>query len=225
MYPDTQCQIQIVYMPRQNITLSNFVLINLFPCHNYECDNGCITYVVGFPKKIWGLSISLPIIAQNLGLWQIFLQPDRGYMTSSFYYSCRFEYIGSKQSSAEWRKRLPILAKRLEEILYRKFPNKVLLSHSLHLLQGFVGILEIKYISGEQNKILLFHRPFVFLFLYCLSRMTTTIWWRDQSSHNCCLLLRPWSLGTSKINETHKWKGRHHLHPAQIWYIFVHFNF
>ncbi|XP_066324904.1 probable histone acetyltransferase HAC-like 1 [Miscanthus floridulus] len=35
-----------------------------------------------------------------------------------------FEYIGCKQSSAEWRKRLPELAKRLEEILYRKFPNK-----------------------------------------------------------------------------------------------------
>nr|CAB3445535.1 unnamed protein product [Digitaria exilis] len=35
-----------------------------------------------------------------------------------------FEYIGRKQSSAEWRKRLPELAKRLEEILYRKFPNK-----------------------------------------------------------------------------------------------------
>jgi hypothetical protein len=56
---------------------------------------------------------------------------------------------------------LPELAKRLEEILYRKFPNKVLLSHNFHLLQGFVGILEIKYISGEKN-ILLFHRHFVF---------------------------------------------------------------
>jgi len=211
MYPDTKCQIQIVYMPRQNITLSNFVLINLFPCHNYECDNGCITYVVGFPKFFWGLSISLPIIAQNFGLWQIFLLPNRRYMTSSsffFYYSCRFEYIGRKQSSAEWRKRLPELGKRLENILYRKFPNKVLLSHSLHLLQGFVGILEIKYISGEQNKILLFHRHFVFfLFLYCLSRMTTTIWWRDQLSRNCSLLLRPWALRTNTINKTHKWQG------------------
>jgi len=35
-----------------------------------------------------------------------------------------FEYIGRKQSSHEWRKRLPELAKRLEEILHRKFPNK-----------------------------------------------------------------------------------------------------
>jgi hypothetical protein len=59
---------------------------------------------------------------------------------------------------------LPELAKRLEEILYRKFPNKVLLSHNFHLLQGFVGIVEIKYISGEQN-ILLFHRHFVFFVL------------------------------------------------------------
>lgn len=35
-----------------------------------------------------------------------------------------FEYIGRKQSSAEWRRRLPELARRLEEILFRKFPNK-----------------------------------------------------------------------------------------------------
>ncbi|CAD6248142.1 unnamed protein product [Miscanthus lutarioriparius] len=35
-----------------------------------------------------------------------------------------FEYIGKKQTSAEWRKRLPELANRLEEILYRTFPNK-----------------------------------------------------------------------------------------------------
>jgi len=35
-----------------------------------------------------------------------------------------FEYIGRKQSSHEWRKRLPELAKRLEEVLYRKFPNQ-----------------------------------------------------------------------------------------------------
>ncbi|PVH65583.1 hypothetical protein PAHAL_1G029500 [Panicum hallii] len=35
-----------------------------------------------------------------------------------------FEYTGRKQPSPEWRRRLPELAKRLEEILYRKFPNK-----------------------------------------------------------------------------------------------------
>jgi len=36
-----------------------------------------------------------------------------------------FEYIGRKQSLLpEWRRRLPELAKRLEEVLYRKFPNK-----------------------------------------------------------------------------------------------------
>ncbi|RLN09614.1 putative histone acetyltransferase HAC-like 1 [Panicum miliaceum] len=35
-----------------------------------------------------------------------------------------FEYIGRKQSSSEWRWRLPKLAKRLEEVLYTKFPNK-----------------------------------------------------------------------------------------------------
>ncbi|KAK3155967.1 hypothetical protein QOZ80_2AG0101110 [Eleusine coracana subsp. coracana] len=35
-----------------------------------------------------------------------------------------FEYIGRKQSSAEWRRRLPELARRLEEILFRKFSNK-----------------------------------------------------------------------------------------------------
>ncbi|PUZ73989.1 hypothetical protein GQ55_1G030200 [Panicum hallii var. hallii] len=35
-----------------------------------------------------------------------------------------FEYTGRKQPSPEWRRRLPEPAKRLEEILYRKFPNK-----------------------------------------------------------------------------------------------------
>ncbi|CAN6277513.1 unnamed protein product [Urochloa humidicola] len=35
-----------------------------------------------------------------------------------------FEYIGRKQSSAEWRRRLPELAKRLEDVLYTKFPNR-----------------------------------------------------------------------------------------------------
>lgn len=35
-----------------------------------------------------------------------------------------YEYIGRKQTAADWQKRLPELAKRLEEILYRKFPNK-----------------------------------------------------------------------------------------------------
>ncbi|CAN6230260.1 unnamed protein product [Urochloa humidicola] len=35
-----------------------------------------------------------------------------------------FEYIGKKQMSPQWRKRLPELAKRLEEILYTKFPNR-----------------------------------------------------------------------------------------------------
>ncbi|KAL6629803.1 hypothetical protein ACP70R_029568 [Stipagrostis hirtigluma subsp. patula] len=35
-----------------------------------------------------------------------------------------FEYIGRKQSSAEWRRRLPELARRLEEILFRKFSNR-----------------------------------------------------------------------------------------------------
>ncbi|KAM0831792.1 hypothetical protein ACQ4PT_065322 [Festuca glaucescens] len=35
-----------------------------------------------------------------------------------------FAYIGRKQTSADWRRRLPELARRLEEILFRKFPNK-----------------------------------------------------------------------------------------------------
>ncbi|XP_051227807.1 probable histone acetyltransferase HAC-like 1 [Lolium perenne] len=35
-----------------------------------------------------------------------------------------FDYIGRKQTSADWRRRLPELARRLEEILFRKFPNK-----------------------------------------------------------------------------------------------------
>ncbi|KAL5212444.1 hypothetical protein ABZP36_023291 [Zizania latifolia] len=35
-----------------------------------------------------------------------------------------FDYIGRKQSATDWRRRLPELAKRLEEILYRKFSNK-----------------------------------------------------------------------------------------------------
>jgi hypothetical protein len=52
--------------------------------------------------------------------------------------------------STEWRKRLPELAKRLEDILYRTFPNKVLLTPSLLVLQSF-SLLEIKYISVEQN--------------------------------------------------------------------------
>ncbi|TVU41139.1 hypothetical protein EJB05_14635 [Eragrostis curvula] len=34
------------------------------------------------------------------------------------------EYIGKKQSSAEWRRRLPELARRLEDILFKKFSNK-----------------------------------------------------------------------------------------------------
>ncbi|CAM0884361.1 unnamed protein product [Alopecurus aequalis] len=42
--------------------------------------------------------------------------------------SCRekiFEYVGRKQISADWRRRLPELAMRLEEILFGKFPNKM----------------------------------------------------------------------------------------------------
>ncbi|CAL5024113.1 unnamed protein product [Urochloa decumbens] len=35
-----------------------------------------------------------------------------------------FEYIGRKQSSGEWVRRLPELAKRLEDVLYTKFPNR-----------------------------------------------------------------------------------------------------
>ncbi|KAL6599882.1 hypothetical protein ACP70R_023914 [Stipagrostis hirtigluma subsp. patula] len=35
-----------------------------------------------------------------------------------------FEFIQRKPSSAEWRRRLPELARRLEEILFRKFSNK-----------------------------------------------------------------------------------------------------
>ncbi|TKW38105.1 hypothetical protein SEVIR_1G091900v4 [Setaria viridis] len=35
-----------------------------------------------------------------------------------------FELTGRKQMSVRWRKRLLELAKRLEEILYRKFPNR-----------------------------------------------------------------------------------------------------
>ncbi|KAF7088568.1 hypothetical protein CFC21_091661 [Triticum aestivum] len=35
-----------------------------------------------------------------------------------------YEYIGRKQTSADWRRRLPELAKRLEEILFRKFPSR-----------------------------------------------------------------------------------------------------
>ncbi|CAM0884360.1 unnamed protein product [Alopecurus aequalis] len=36
-----------------------------------------------------------------------------------------FEYIGRKQTSADWRRRLPELARRLEEVLFRKFPTKM----------------------------------------------------------------------------------------------------
>uniref|UniRef100_R7VZH8 Putative histone acetyltransferase HAC-like protein 1 n=1 Tax=Aegilops tauschii TaxID=37682 RepID=R7VZH8_AEGTA len=35
-----------------------------------------------------------------------------------------FEYIGRKQTSADWRRRLPELARRLEELLFRKYPSK-----------------------------------------------------------------------------------------------------
>ncbi|KAM0890970.1 hypothetical protein ACQ4PT_026736 [Festuca glaucescens] len=35
-----------------------------------------------------------------------------------------FDYIGRKQTSADWRRRLPELARRLEEILFRKSPSK-----------------------------------------------------------------------------------------------------
>ncbi|EEE56266.1 hypothetical protein OsJ_05304 [Oryza sativa Japonica Group] len=44
-----------------------------------------------------------------------------------------FEYIGRKQSSTDWRRRLPELAKRLEEILYRKFLNK---ADYLNMMRG-----------------------------------------------------------------------------------------
>jgi len=55
--------------------------------------------------------------------------------------------------------------------------------------------------------------------------MTTTIWWRDQLSHSWSLLLRPWLISTSNINKNYSCQRRHHLHPAQIRYIFlVHFN-
>ncbi|XP_062198670.1 probable histone acetyltransferase HAC-like 1 isoform X7 [Phragmites australis] len=36
----------------------------------------------------------------------------------------RFQYIGRKQSSAEWQRLLPELVRRLEEIFFRKFSNK-----------------------------------------------------------------------------------------------------
>ncbi|CAM0884359.1 unnamed protein product [Alopecurus aequalis] len=42
--------------------------------------------------------------------------------------SCRekiVEYIGRKKTSADWRRRLPELARRLEQILFRKFPSKM----------------------------------------------------------------------------------------------------
>ncbi|CAL4971523.1 unnamed protein product [Urochloa decumbens] len=35
-----------------------------------------------------------------------------------------FEYIGKRQKLAQWQKRLPKLAKMLEEVLYTKFPNR-----------------------------------------------------------------------------------------------------
>ncbi|CAM0884362.1 unnamed protein product [Alopecurus aequalis] len=35
------------------------------------------------------------------------------------------EFIGRKKTSADWRRRLPELTRRLEEILFRKFPNKM----------------------------------------------------------------------------------------------------
>ncbi|CAN6242992.1 unnamed protein product [Urochloa humidicola] len=35
-----------------------------------------------------------------------------------------FEYIERRQLPGEWRRRLPELARRLEDILYTKFPNR-----------------------------------------------------------------------------------------------------
>ncbi|KAM0904420.1 hypothetical protein ACQ4PT_018015 [Festuca glaucescens] len=35
-----------------------------------------------------------------------------------------FDYLGRKQMSADWRRRLPELTRRLEKVLFRIFPNK-----------------------------------------------------------------------------------------------------
>lgn len=44
-----------------------------------------------------------------------------------------FDYIAKKQTSADWRRRLPELARRLEEILFRKYPYK---SEYYNMMQG-----------------------------------------------------------------------------------------
>jgi hypothetical protein len=63
----------------------------------------------------------------------------------------RFEYTGRKQPSPEWRRRLPELAKRLEEILYRKFPNKVLLSFLLFPFADLVYLGSSTFLGTKVN--------------------------------------------------------------------------
>jgi len=62
------------------------------------------------------------------------------------------EYIGRKQTSADWRRRLPELARRLEEILFRKFPNK---SDYYNMLRGPMEPhlqYAIKFLSAQNQR-------------------------------------------------------------------------
>ena len=153
---------------------------------------------------------------QNFGLDHFMNIIEGTWLFFVFYYSQigRFEYIGRKQSSHEWRKRLPELAKRLEEILHRKFPNKVLLSFPFPFAALVYNWSSTFLGTKTKLSVSMFHHSGC-LILYCLSRMTTTIWWRGHLSRNCSLLSGHWALRTNKINRTYKRLGRQHLHPAQ----------
>ncbi|RLM78617.1 putative histone acetyltransferase HAC-like 1 [Panicum miliaceum] len=64
-----------------------------------------------------------------------------------------FEYIGRKQPLPEWRRQLPELAKRLEEVLYRKFPNK---NDYYNMMKGAVEPhlqFAIKTLSAQNQQI------------------------------------------------------------------------
>jgi hypothetical protein len=63
----------------------------------------------------------------------------------------RLEYVRSTPLLAEWQPWLPELIKRLEETLYTKFPNKVLLSVSPSLFQ-FSDFFVIKHFLGSKSK-------------------------------------------------------------------------
>ncbi|CAN6278068.1 unnamed protein product [Urochloa humidicola] len=67
-----------------------------------------------------------------------------------------FEYIGRKPSRPEWRRRLPELAKRLENILYTKFPNRtdyynMMKGPILPQLQYAIRTLSTQHQQNQQN--------------------------------------------------------------------------